>query len=199
MTGDVKKLIRQYLSGSTEVVEPRDAATVVLLRDGARGLEVYLLRRRPTMAFAAGMHVFPGGAVDPRDRDGGVPWVGHPPTTWAEALSCDTELAAALVCAAVRETFEESGVLLAARQDGRQVTDTTGEDWERDRLALIDGTLALSNFLRARALLLRADLLRPSRTGSRRSGSPAASTPGSSSLSCPQASTLGTSAAKPTG
>jgi 8-oxo-dGTP pyrophosphatase MutT (NUDIX family) len=160
MTGDLKKLITQYLSGSTQVVEPRDAATVVLLRDGARGLHVYLLRRRPTMAFAARMHVFPGGAVDPRDGDDGVPWVGPPPAAWAEAFSCDTELAAALVCAAVRETFEESGVLLAAHEDGRLVRDTTGEDWERDRRALIDGTLALSDFLRARSLLLRADLPR---------------------------------------
>lgn len=161
MTSDVKKLITQYLSGSTEVVEPRDAATVVLLRDGVDGLEVYLLRRRPTMAFAAGMHVFPGGAVDPRDGEGGVPWAGPPPAVWAEAFSCDTKLAAALVCAAVRETFEESGILLAAHHDGTLVTDTTGADWERDRLALIDGTLALSDFLRSRALLLRADLLRP--------------------------------------
>lgn len=160
MKSDLKKLITQYLSGSTEVAEARDAATVVLLRDNARSLEVYLLRRRPTMAFAAGMHVFPGGAVDPRDRDEGVPWVGPPPAAWAEDFSCDTELAAALVCAAVRETFEESGVLLAAHQDGSLVTDTTGETWERDRLALIDGTLALSDFLRARSLLLRADLLR---------------------------------------
>jgi 8-oxo-dGTP pyrophosphatase MutT (NUDIX family) len=153
-------LMEKYLRGETDVVEPRDAATVVLLRDGARGLEAYLLRRRPTMAFGPGMHVFPGGAVDPRDRDGGVQWVGPPPTAWAEAFSCGTGLAAALVCAAVRETFEESGVLLASHEDGTLVTDTTGEDWERERVALIDGTLSLSDFLAGRSLRLRADLLR---------------------------------------
>src|SRR3954454_4750967 len=57
MTGmpiDRTQLVEQYLRGETDVVEPRDAATVVLLRDGAAGPEVYLLRRRPTMAFAAG-------------------------------------------------------------------------------------------------------------------------------------------------
>jgi 8-oxo-dGTP pyrophosphatase MutT (NUDIX family) len=113
------------------------------------------------MAFAAGMHVYPGGAVDPRDRDAAVHWVGPPPAAWAEAFSCDPELAAELVCAAVRETFEESGVLLAAHQDGTPVTDTTGEDWERDRHALIDGELALSDFLTRRSLVVRADLLRP--------------------------------------
>ena len=164
MTGmppDRRQLVEQFLRGETDVVEPRDAATVVLLRDGATGPEVYLLRRRSTMAFAAGMHVFPGGAVDPRDRDGGARWVGPSPAAWAEAFTCEPGLAGALVCAAVRETFEESGVLLAAHEDGTPVTDTTGEDWERDRLALIDGELALSDFLARRSLVVRADLLRP--------------------------------------
>ena len=161
MSTDRLQLVERYLRGETDVVEPRDAATVVLLRDGTAGPEVYLLRRRPTMAFAAGMHVFPGGAVDPRDRDGAARWIGPPPATWAEAFSCDPGLAGALVCAAVRETFEESGVLLAAHEDGTPVTDTTGADWERDRLALIDGALALSDFLARRSLVVRADLLRP--------------------------------------
>ncbi len=60
------------LAGSRERVgsarpPTRDAATIVLLRDGAGGLEAYLLRRVASMAFAAGMHVFPGGRVDPAD------------------------------------------------------------------------------------------------------------------------------------
>ena len=161
MPSDRIHLVEQYLRGATDVVEPRDAATVVLLRDGAAGPEVYLLRRHQTMAFAAGMHVFPGGAVDLRDRDGAERWVGPPPAAWAKAFNCDPGLAGALVCAAIRETFEESGVLLAAHEDGTPVTDTTGEDWERDRLALIDGELALSDFLARRSLVVRADLLRP--------------------------------------
>jgi 8-oxo-dGTP pyrophosphatase MutT (NUDIX family) len=76
----------------------RDAATVVLLRDGARGVEAWLLTRVAYLAFAAGMTVFPGGRVEPGDAD--LPWAGAPP---AEP---------ALVGAAVRETFEETGVLL---------------------------------------------------------------------------------------
>ena len=159
MRADQRELVERYLRGETDVVEPRDAASVVLLRDGATGLEVYLLRRRPTMAFAAGMHVYPGGSVDPRDREAAEHWAGPPPAVWAEAFSCGPDLATELVAAAVRETFEESGVLLATRRDGTPVTDTIGEDWERDRLALIDGELALSEFLAARDLLLRADLL----------------------------------------
>lgn len=79
---------------------------------------------------------------------------------WADRLSCDATLARALVCAAVRETFEESGVLLASSGDGAMVRDTTGADWEADRLALIDGTVSLGEFLARRSLVLRADLLR---------------------------------------
>ncbi|MDP5184425.1 NUDIX hydrolase [Blastococcus sp. BMG 814] len=161
MAADRTELVARYLRGETDVVAARDAASVVLLRDGATGPEVYLLRRRPTMAFAPGMHVYPGGSVDLRDREAAGHWAGPAPAEWAAAFSCDPGLATALVAAAVRETFEESGVLLAAHRDGTPVTDTTGDDWERDRLALIDGTLALSDFLTARSLLLRADLLRP--------------------------------------
>ncbi|WP_324275544.1 NUDIX hydrolase [Blastococcus brunescens] len=164
MTGpapDPMEQVHRYLRGEVDVAAPRDAATVVLLRDGADGPEVYLLRRRSSMAFGAGMHVFPGGSVDPRDRDASIGWAGPAAAEWAERLSCDADLARALVCAAVRETFEESGVLLASTGDGAMVRDTTGEAWEADRLALIDGAVSLGEFLARRSLVLRADLLRP--------------------------------------
>jgi 8-oxo-dGTP pyrophosphatase MutT (NUDIX family) len=154
--------VRALASGAVTPAEPRHAATVVLLRDGAAGIEAYLLRRQQTMAFAAGMHVFPGGSVDPRDQ--ALPdaaWVGPPPAQWAPPLSADAELAKALVCAAVRETFEESGVLLAGSAAGDVVADTTAQDWEDDRLALLDRSLSLASMLDRRGLLLRADLLRP--------------------------------------
>jgi 8-oxo-dGTP pyrophosphatase MutT (NUDIX family) len=150
-------------AGAAASVAPtRDASTVVLLRDGATGPEVYLLRRAGTMAFAAGMYVFPGGSVDPRDE--ALPdsaWVGPRPESWAPLLNADEGLAKALVCAAVRETFEESGVLLAGPSDGEVVADTTGEEGEADRLALIDRTLSFAALLERRGLALRADLLRP--------------------------------------
>ncbi|HEX5402792.1 MAG TPA: NUDIX hydrolase, partial [Pseudonocardiaceae bacterium] len=92
---------------------PRHAATVILARDGAAGIEVFLLRRVMGMAFAGGMTVFPGGGVDQRDADASVAWTGPPADWWAERFGCEPGLARALVCAAVRETFEESGVLLA--------------------------------------------------------------------------------------
>ncbi len=139
---------------------PKDAATVVLLRDTAAGPEAYLLRRVASMAFAAGMYVFPGGTVDPRDADTGVPWAGPAPQEWAARLSADASVTPALLCAAVRETFEESGILLAGPDAGSVVGDTTDESWEDDRRALLDRRLAFSQLLTRRGLVLRADLLR---------------------------------------
>jgi 8-oxo-dGTP pyrophosphatase MutT (NUDIX family) len=80
-------------------------------------------------------------------------------TEWAKRLSCTESLARALVCAAVRETFEESGVLLAGPTPDTVVDDTTGDDWERDRSALVDRELSFADFLHRRDLVLRADLL----------------------------------------
>jgi 8-oxo-dGTP pyrophosphatase MutT (NUDIX family) len=148
---------RAYADGTRMPVEPRNAATVVLLRPGIRSASVYLLRRHTDMAFAAGRCVFPGGAVDERDFEP-VARIGPSVEVWSSRLGVEPRLAGALVCAAVRETFEESGVLLAG--SGRSVvSDTLGEDWERDRVALEVGELSLSELLTRRKLALRADLL----------------------------------------
>ncbi|MFL6130611.1 MAG: NUDIX hydrolase [Mycobacteriales bacterium] len=144
----------------SEAVTPKNAATVVLLRDGPGGPEVYLLRRVRDMAFAAGMTVFPGGAVDPRDAETAVGWVGPPPAQWAASLAADEPLARALLCAAVRETFEESGVLLAG-PSADAVCGTGGPRWEADRVALETRAESLAELLTRRGLVLRADLLRP--------------------------------------
>ncbi len=154
---------RSYAEGGATPAEPRDAATVVLLRPGRGGPEVYLLRRQTSMAFAGGMCVFPGGGVDPRDFDDELVerglWAGPSPAEWAARLGCDEAKARALVCAAVRETFEESSVLLAGASADEVVADTTGDDWEADRLALESRELSLTAFLEKRALVLRTDLL----------------------------------------
>jgi 8-oxo-dGTP pyrophosphatase MutT (NUDIX family) len=147
---------------------PRDAATVMLLRavpGGApaapRATEVYMLRRLQTMAFAPGAYVFPGGSVDEADSDGGHGWAGPAPSDFAEAVGLPPERAPALIRAAVRETFEECGVLLAGPSADTVVSDTSGEDWQADRHALARGSLSLAQLLTRRGLLLRADLLRP--------------------------------------
>jgi 8-oxo-dGTP pyrophosphatase MutT (NUDIX family) len=151
---------REYDDGTRQPAEPRNAATVVLLRPGADSApEVYLLRRHVTMDFAGGMCVFPGGGVDPRDHDADVAWAGPSPEEWAERLGTDDDIARALVCAAVRETFEESGVLLAGESADSVVADTTGAEWEADREALVSRELSMTDFLNRRGLVLRTDLL----------------------------------------
>jgi len=142
-------------------VEPRQAATVLLLRDGAPGLEVYVLRRTKGMPFAGGMTAYPGGGVDPRDGDTEIAWAGPSPEQWATAFGCDERMARELVCAAVRETFEEAGVLLAGTEDGSVVPDVSGDDWEEQRQALLTRELSLAELLAGRGLALRSDLLRP--------------------------------------
>ncbi len=152
-------------------VTPRDAATVMLLRPagagpgggaaGEPGLEVYMLRPRSSMAFAAGAYVFPGGSVAAGDRDEGIPWAGPDATEWGRRLDAPPALARTLVCAAVRETFEESGVLLAGPDAGTVLATTGGGEWEADRRELLAGSLSLAQLLRRRGLVLRSDLLRP--------------------------------------
>lgn len=160
---DLVEHARAFTDGDKQPVDAKHASTVVLMRQGdgePGGLEVYLLRRHVDMAFAAGMCVFPGGGVDRRDFDADIGWVGPSPAEWAELLGTDEAFARALVCAAVRETFEESGVLLAGPTEETVVADTTGEDWESDRRRLEAREVSFTEFLDRRGLKLRTDLLR---------------------------------------
>jgi 8-oxo-dGTP pyrophosphatase MutT (NUDIX family) len=168
---------RDVLEGTVPPVTPRDAATVMLLRPaGGRpqgggqpgggtadrpGIYVYMLRRRASMAFAAGAYVFPGGSVDPGDADETIPWAGPDATEWGARLDAPAALARTLVCAAVRETFEESGVLLAGPDAGTVLATAGDEDLEAGRRELLAGSLSLAAMLRRRGLVLRSDLLRP--------------------------------------
>jgi 8-oxo-dGTP pyrophosphatase MutT (NUDIX family) len=111
------------------------------------------------MAFAGGAYAYPGGGVDPRDDDHHVRWAGPTRAWWAERLGVDENSAQAIVCAAVRETYEEAGVLLAGPAPDSVVGDTTGADWEADRAALVARDLSFAEFLDRRGLVLRSDLL----------------------------------------
>ena len=75
----VRRRAAELLEGKLDVVPLRDAATVALLRDSPSGLEVFMQRRTSTLAFAAGMYVFPGGRVEENDTDPGVPFRDGPP------------------------------------------------------------------------------------------------------------------------
>lgn len=148
---------------------PRPAATVMLIRDAPEGLAVFLMRRHSQMEFAAGVMVFPGGGVDDRDRNadlGGLgAWAGPPPQWWAQRFGTEPDLAEALVCAAARETFEESGVLFAgpAGQAVSAPNSIVGDAsvYRDSRRELASGTLSFADFLRRENLVLRSDLLRP--------------------------------------
>jgi 8-oxo-dGTP pyrophosphatase MutT (NUDIX family) len=142
--------------GSWTPPRPRDAATVVLLRDGDPGLEVFMLRRASSMAFAAGMHVFPGGAID--DADAEVP---------TARLVTDADLDArtwsdrgrSVVVAAARETFEECGVLLGVDAAGRPAA--LDSDLEEEREALLRGELLFAAILSERGLVVDDSALVP--------------------------------------
>ncbi|MFD9428804.1 MULTISPECIES: NUDIX hydrolase [unclassified Streptomyces] len=157
--------IRALAAGELTAVTPRRAATVMLLRDRAgadagSGPVVHMLRRRASMAFAGGAYAYPGGGVDPRDDDRLIGWAGPSLESWAARLGVDTVTEAqAIVCAAVRETYEEAGVLLAGPAVDTVVGDVTGADWEADREALVARELSFAEFLDRRGLVLRSDLL----------------------------------------
>ncbi|MEV5514525.1 NUDIX hydrolase [Streptomyces flaveolus] len=151
--------IRALADGTLTPVTPRRAATVMLLKDTGTGTAVHMLRRRASMAFAGGAYAYPGGGVDPRDDDRDIGWAGPTRAWWAARLGVDEAGAQAIVCAAVRETYEEAGVLLAGPTPDSVVGDTTGADWEADRAALVARDLSFAEFLDRRGLVLRSDLL----------------------------------------
>ena len=96
---------RRSLDDPRPPVEPHPAATIVLVRAGPDGLEVLLTRRPDSMAFAAGLHVFPGGRVEPDDADPRLVARARGPVD-------DPAFQVAHRIAAIRETWEEVGVLL---------------------------------------------------------------------------------------
>jgi 8-oxo-dGTP pyrophosphatase MutT (NUDIX family) len=158
--------------GTAEPAPARDAATVVILRaprstgpgagapPSGHGTEILLLKRPATMNFAAGAYVFPGGRVDAADADPRIGWHGPSPAEFGARLGASADEARSLVVAAVRETYEESGVLLAGTPDGATVL-PAGPDWAADRLALNAGQLSFAELLVRRGLVILADRLIP--------------------------------------
>jgi len=102
--------------------------------------------------------VFPGGRVDPGDENL-PPWAGPTPDEWGAWLGCSGRAAGAIVTAAVRELFEESGVLLVGDADGRHVAGCDTPDWARDRARLSTHAATLADVLTERGMFLRSDLL----------------------------------------
>jgi len=130
----------QLLHPQREPVAPRHAATVLLLRDAAGGIEVLMTRRSGTASFAPGAYVFPGGGIDASDARAHELAVRRP-TQDGERLT--------QAIAAIRESFEELGILLARHADGRPA--------DAQDTAALDRHQPLAAQCRARGLLLAAD------------------------------------------
>ncbi|MGH8888707.1 MAG: NUDIX hydrolase [Acidothermaceae bacterium] len=126
---------RQFRAGGMPVAPAKPSATVMLLRDIDGHLEVFMIRRQTTMLFAGGMHVFPGGGIDPVDRDGRA-------------------IDDALVITAIRETFEESGVLLASGEPAEEAA------LEADRVALVEHRLTFDGLLARHGFVAQPHWLR---------------------------------------
>jgi 8-oxo-dGTP pyrophosphatase MutT (NUDIX family) len=123
-------------------VPVRDAATVMLVRDGTGGVEVFMIRRSLRLVFAGGAHVFPGGAVDPADRE----------------MSGEDGLPFRV--AAVRECFEEAGFLLAVDGAGNLVhldDPSTAERFFGYRREIASGERSLADVCVAEGLRLAVD------------------------------------------
>lgn len=150
-----------FEEGRSEPAVPRLASTVMLVRDDEGPLEVFMLRRVGSMAFAPSMHVFPGGGADLRDAEDELPWAGPGIGEWAERLETDEASARMLVAAAVREIFEETGVLLASPVEDEGEAPHLSPEVARDlRAQLVAREVGFGEVLLAQRLALRSDLLR---------------------------------------
>jgi 8-oxo-dGTP pyrophosphatase MutT (NUDIX family) len=148
----------------TEPVTPVTAATVILVRHGeppGSPWQCFMVRRHIRSDFAADVYVFPGGKVDAGDRDPAmVPYcAGHP----GPEAAADPGLWRALRLAAVRELFEEAGVLLAVSRDGALIEydDERAERFDRYRREIHAGSTTLCELAEREELRFALDRLHP--------------------------------------
>ena len=153
----------------TDVLVPRDAATVMLVRDGVERddiesrIEVFMLRRHLDSVFLGGAYVFPGGAVDDHDRHADLEAVcaGRTDAVASALLGLDPPTGGlAFWVAGIREAFEEAGVLLAYGPDGSIVDwsdPSVAARFAEHRKAVDTGERRLVDICRDEGLQLAAD------------------------------------------
>ena len=151
------------MTNKTEAV-PHPAATVTLVRDAPGGLEVLLLERSKSLRFMPGAFVFPGGALDPGDSAPGLQalCVGQKDVAASRVLGLERGGLAYWI-AAIREAFEEAGILLAYDGEGRliELNGTAGERFRKHRQLLDGGRHGeFGDVLRTEGLRLATDRLR---------------------------------------
>jgi 8-oxo-dGTP pyrophosphatase MutT (NUDIX family) len=145
------------LTSPSDEVPVRDAATVALLRDTDAGIEVFMLKRSGTAVFSPSAHVFPGGALDDDDRDVAI-------TAWCPPFDARHDLPHGYHVAAVREAFEEAGLLLACDATGDLVRLDDPEVSERfglHRKAMHAGEISLAALCELEGLSIAVDRLVP--------------------------------------
>lgn len=140
---------------ASSVPGARLSATILLLRSGEAGLEVFMVVRHRAIDFASGALVFPGGALEPDDRD-----IAEAETSARDGRAHDVE---AVRVAAIREAFEESGILLARRRGEADMLGTAAMAAirERHRAELLEGRLSFAAMIAAEDLRLATDMLVP--------------------------------------
>jgi 8-oxo-dGTP pyrophosphatase MutT (NUDIX family) len=143
---------------------PQDSATVIVLRDAPAGLEVFMLERHLKSDFVGGAYVFPGGKVDDADCDPALQdFIDGPPASEAAALvQAPPGRALGFHLCAIRETFEESGVLLARDAKSGEIVRLDGDDRARfadARRALIARETDLLRMARALDIRYALDLM----------------------------------------
>ena len=137
----------------------RQAASVIFVRDGDNGLETILTYRPGTSPL--GVVAFPGGTALPGD-DESASWVGPGADYWQDQFHfSDIAQARRSVMAAVRESFEETGILLAGEDEQDVVERSSTPELMAWREAVAEQDKSFSNFLTSSGLSVRADLLRP--------------------------------------
>jgi 8-oxo-dGTP pyrophosphatase MutT (NUDIX family) len=142
-------------------VTPRLSAAIMLLRPHASdgGIEVFMVRRHAQSTFAPDVFVFPGGSVMESDREAEVTAGVCVPN---DALDAGTMLGAGVRVAAIRELFEEAGVLLAVSDDGPIAIDAThASHFDAFRAQLQRGEMTIAEIAAAADIVLATDLLVP--------------------------------------
>ncbi len=140
------------MNDTDQAATPVPAATILLLRDGADGLEVFMVVRHHQIDFASGALVFPGGKADPQDFDDAL-------LPFLHGAAEDRDMRAIQV-SAIREAFEECGVLLARSSDEQALVSAERlSALEHYREKLNSGDVALLDFLRDENLVLACDTL----------------------------------------
>ena len=140
-----------------QAVAVRPASTMLLLRDGAEGMEVFMVVRHHQIDFASGALVFPGGSVDADDHE-----IAKNAALYTGGAGLDA-LGVAFRIGAIRETFEECGILLAREKGSSAVVPAAHADAIADahRVALNKGERKFSEILAKEGIVLALDMLVP--------------------------------------